>query len=228
LTEVEADLGARLNPERQLARLEGRRAKRFRQVSELHRPRGNVLSHQEVCGKTQLQARGSLAGLRTCQSKAVVERLRSSAAEQHLRLARVRVSVAAAPSEDSLVTANLPRRLQVWVQVNREAQKNADNPESIDLQPHRPQVQVRAKREVEEREGKVRMVNLAASREAQRLLQLSAGKRRRSAERKRARGPRRHEDRNNFLLNYLSGPGAKSGAVLLRVSCRASVSDTSL
>jgi len=101
----------------------------------------------------------------------------------------------------------------VRVLVNREAQKNADNPESIDLQRHRLPVQVRAKREVEEREGKVPMVNLAASQQGERLLHLSAGKRSRSAERKRARGRRRHEDHNNFLLNYLSGPGTKSGAV---------------
>ena len=83
--------------------------------------------------------------------------------------------------------------------MNREAEKNADNLESIDLRPHHLRVQVRAKREVEEREGKVPMVNLAASQEVERLLQLSTGKGSRSAERKRARGPRRHEDHNNCL-----------------------------
>ena len=94
-----------------------------------------MASHQEACVKAQLQARGSLAGLlRTSESEAVVERPRFSAAEQQrLQLARVLQSVAAAQSEDSLVIANLPRRLQVRVLVNREAQKNADNPESIDL-----------------------------------------------------------------------------------------------
>ena len=173
-----------------------------------------MASHQKVCVKAQLQARGSLAGLRTSQSEAVVERPRFSAAEQQrLQLARVLQSVAAAQSEDSLVTVNLPRRLQVRVLVNREAQKNADNPESIDLQPHHLPVQVRAKREVQKREGKVPMVNLAASQEGERLLQLSAGKgSSRSAERKRARGPHRHEDHNNFLLIVLAAPEQKSGA----------------
>jgi hypothetical protein len=97
--------------------------------------------------------------------------------------------------------------------VKHEAEKNADNPESINLRPHRLPVQVQAKREVEEREGRVRRVNLAVSQELERLLQLSAGKGSRSAERKRARGPHRHEDHNNFLLIYLGGPGKKiSGA----------------
>jgi hypothetical protein len=69
-------------------------------------------------------------------------------------------------------------------------------------------VQVRAKRKVEEREGKVPMVNLAASQEADRLrlLQLSADKGSPSAERKRARGPHRHEDHNNFLLIVVAAP----------------------
>jgi len=76
---------------------------------------------------------------------------------------------------------------------NREAEKNAGNPDSIDLRPHRLPGQVQAKREVEERPGKVPMVNLAASQEVERLLQLSTGKGSRSAERKRARGPHRHD-----------------------------------
>src|SRR5207248_5260446 len=151
LSEVEADLAARLNPGPQPARLEEHRAKRFRQVSELHRPRRNMASHQKVCVKAQLQARGSLAGLlRTSQSEAVVERPRFSAAEQQrLQLARVLQSVAAAQSEDSLATASLACLLRALVQVNREAEKNADNPESIDLRPHRLPAQVRAKREVQ-------------------------------------------------------------------------------
>jgi hypothetical protein len=152
-----------------------------------------MASHQEVCGKALLQARGSLADLQTYQSKAVAERPRPSAAE-HRQPARVRLNVAAAQSADSLVL-----RLRVWVPVNREAQKNSDNPESINLRPHRLPVQVQAKREVEEREGKVPMVNLAASQEAERLLQLSGDKGSRSAERKRARGLHRHEDHNNCL-----------------------------
>jgi hypothetical protein len=139
-------------------------------------------SHQEA-GKAQLQARGSLAGLRTLQSKVAVERPRPYAVAQ---------------SED-----NLARRLRKRVPVNCEAEKNAVNLESIDLRPHRLPVQVRAKREVEEREGKVPMVNLAASQKAERLLRPSTGKGSRSAERKRARGPHRREDHNNFLLMSL-------------------------
>lgn len=151
-----------------------------------------MASHQEACGKAQLQARGSLAGLRTLQSKAVVKRPRFSAAEHRLQLAQVRMSVAAAQSSDSLGMASLARRLRSRVPVNRGSEKNADNPESIDLLPHRLPVQVQAKREVP-------MVNLAASQEVERLLQLSTGKGSRSAERKRARGPHRHEDHNNCL-----------------------------
>jgi hypothetical protein len=150
-----------------------------------------VASHQEACGKAQLQARGSLASLRTCQSQAVAERPRSSAAEHRLQPAKVRVSVAAAQSEDSLA-----RRLRVQGPVKGKAEKNADSPESIDLRRHRLSVQVQVKREVEEREAKVPTVNLAASQEADRLLQLRTGKRNRSAERKRARGPHRREDHN--------------------------------
>jgi hypothetical protein len=113
----------------------------------------------------------------------------------------VRVSVAAAQSEDSLA------RLRVQGPVKGKAQKNADSPESIDLRRHRLSVQVQVKREVEEREAKVPMVNLAASQEAERLLQLRAGKRNRSAERKRARGP--HRRGHNKLVNFRGGSGAK-------------------
>jgi len=151
----------------------------------------------------------------------VVERPRSSAPEHLLQPAQVLVSVAAAQSEDSLATASLARRLRELVQVNREPEKN--NPDSIDLRPHRLPVQVQAKREVEGREARVRMVNLAASQEADRLrlLQLSAGKRSPSAERKRARVPHRHEDHNDFLLITLAAPEQKPGPLFLRVCCRA-------
>ena len=121
LSEVGADLAARLNPGPQPARLEGHRAERLRQVSEFHRPRRNLTGHQEA-DKARHQARGGLADLRTCQSKPVVEHPSSSAAEQRLQAAQVLVSVAAAQSADSLA-----RRLLLLVQVNREAEKNADN-----------------------------------------------------------------------------------------------------
>ena len=121
LSEVGADLAARLKPGPQPARLEGHRAERLRQVSELHLPQRNLASHQKA-DKARLQARGGLADLRACQSKAVVEHPRSSAAEHRLQAAQVRVGVAAAQSADSLA-----RRLLLLVQVNREAEKNADN-----------------------------------------------------------------------------------------------------
>ena len=198
---------ARLRPGQKPARLKAHRAKWLRQVSELHRPRRDMASHQEACDKAQLQVRGSLAGLRTCKSKIVVGRPRSSAAEHRLLPAQALVSVAAAHSADSLA-----RRLQVRVQVKREADKNADNPESTDLRRHHLPVQVQAKREVQEREGKVPMVNLAANQEPERLLLLSAGKCNLNGERKKARGPHRHEDHNNFLLIVLAAPEQKSGA----------------
>ena len=108
-----------------------------------------------------------------------------------------------------------------------KAEKNAGNPESIDLRRHRLPAQVRAKHAAEEREGKVRMVNLQANQEPERLLLLSAGKRSRSMERKKAREPHRREDHNNFLLITLAAPEQKPEPLFLRV-CRASVSDANL
>jgi hypothetical protein len=66
------------------------------------------------------------------------------------------------------------------------------------------------------------MVNLAVSQEAQHLLQLSAGKGSRSAERKKARGHHPHEDHNNFLLITLAAPERKFLGLLffVRVFCR--------
>jgi hypothetical protein len=81
----------------------------------------------------------------------------------------------------------------VPVPVKREVQKSEANPESTDLRPRHLPVQVRAKREVDEKEGQALMVShLAGSQEAERLLlRLSRGRGNRSAERKRARGLRR-------------------------------------
>jgi hypothetical protein len=141
-----------------------------------------------------------------CQNKAVVGRPRSSAAEHHLQPAKVRVSVAAAQSEDSQA-----RRLRVPLPVEDKAEKNADSPESVDLRRHRLPVQVRAKHAADEREGRVRMVNLPVNQEPERLLPLSAGKRSRSTERKKERGPHRREDHNNFLLITLAAPEQKPG-----------------
>jgi len=89
-----------------------------------------MASHQEACVKAQLQARGSLAGLRTSQCEAVVERPRFSAAEQQrLQLARVLQSGAAAQSVDCLAMVSLERRLRGPLPVNREAEKNVGSPD---------------------------------------------------------------------------------------------------
>jgi hypothetical protein len=134
----------------------------------------------------------------------------------------VRVPGEVAQSEDSLATASLARRLRVRVPVKDKAEKNADSPESIDLRRHRLPVQVRVKHAADERQGKVRMVNLAANQEPERLLLLSAGKRSRSVERKKAREPHRREVHNNFLLITLAAPEQKPETLFLR-GCRASV-----
>jgi hypothetical protein len=107
------------------------------------------------------------------------------------------VSVAAAQSEDSQA-----RRLRVRLPVKDKAEKNAGNPESIHLRRHRLPVQVRAKRAADEKEGRVRMVNLPVNQEPERLLLLSAGKRSRSMERKKARGPHRREDHNRGSRHF--------------------------
>jgi hypothetical protein len=161
----------------------------------------------------QLRARGS--SLQTLQSKVAAKLSELSATEHRFQPAQVRVSLVAGQSEDSLAgTASLARHLRVRVLANRGAEKNADNPESINLRPHRLPVRVRAKREVEEREGKVPMVNLAASQKPARLLRLSVGNDSRSVARKRARGLHRHADHNNSLLIILAAPEQKSGAAL--------------
>jgi hypothetical protein len=103
--------------------------------------------------------------------------------------------VAAAEQSES----NLARRLWVRVPVNREAEKSVDNLASIDLRPRRLPVLLRAKREVEERAGKVPTVNLAGSQGAERQLRLSKGRGRgsQSAERKRKRGLHRQGHNNS-------------------------------
>jgi hypothetical protein len=113
-------------------------------------------------------------------------------------------------------TLNLARHLLVQGLAKAEGEKSEAKRESIDLQARRLPAQVQAKREAEERGGKAPMVNLAASQEVERLLQLSTGKGSRSAERKRARGPRRHEDHNNFSLIILAAPEHKSGAAFVQ------------
>jgi hypothetical protein len=127
------------------------------------------------------------------QSRVGLERWKLNAGGRHPQLVRVHRNVAPEQSE-----GNLARRLRVRVPANREAEKSEVNRESIDLQPRRLPVLVRAKREVEESAGKVPMVNLGGSQGAERQLLLSKdrGRGSRSAERKKKRGLHR-QDRNN-------------------------------
>ena len=74
-------------------------------------------------------------------------------------------------------TLNLARHLAVQGPARREAEKSVeDNLAPINLQLRRPPVQVRAKREADEREGRTSMVDLAASQRVERKLRLSAFK----------------------------------------------------
>lgn len=112
-----------------------------------------------------------------------------SAAGRHRRRDPVRVSVAAAQSEDSRQAMVSPAcRPLVQVPEKDEPEESEVNRESIDPQPRRPPVQVPAKREEEGREGRAPMVNLVGSQEALRLRLLRAAKANRSGERKKERG----------------------------------------
>jgi hypothetical protein len=141
-----------------------------------------------------------------------------SAARHHQQPVPVRVSVAAAQSEDNQATASLarhhlvaqvpesreaeksadsralvnlqPLRLLVQAQAKREAEDSPDNLAPINLQPRHQPVQVPVRREVEvdARESKPSAVNLPRSLKAERKLHLSAGRDNRSVERKRERG----------------------------------------
>ncbi len=117
-----------------------------------------------------------------------------------------RLSVAAAElSEDNRATANLARHLAVQRLASREAGKSADNLAPVNLQVRHLPVRVWAKREADHREGRVPMVNLPDSQEAQHQLRLSKGKG--NPQRKKERGLRRRG--RNQLVNFRGGSGAK-------------------
>jgi hypothetical protein len=118
---------------------------------------------------------------RTLLSKVAVKLSNPSGAhhrhQQQLQLLQqVRGSLAADQSEDSL-----------------------PNLAFVNLQPRRQPQRVRAKREADNKEVRVHMVNLADSVQAERRLRPSVGRDNRSVERKKARGPR-HQDRDNHWL----------------------------
>ena len=111
-------------------------------------------------------------------------------------------------------TLNLARHLAVQGPARRAAEKSAeDNRAHINLQPRRLPVQVRAKREADEREGRTSMVDLAASQRVERKLRLSAFKDNWSVERKRERGLQRRG--HNYLVNFRGGSRAKVPEPLL-------------
>lgn len=139
---------------------------------------------------------------RTHQIK-VAARLSEATVAGHLRQpAPVRVSVAAAQSEDSRpATVSPARHLLVQDLAKGEAGKSEVNRESINLQPRRLQRRVRAKREAEEKEDRGLMVNPAGNQEAERLRRLSAARaNNKNVERRKARGhhPRGHSNACQF------------------------------
>ena len=121
-------------------------------------------------------------------------------------------------------TLNLARHLAVQGPARREAEKSVeDNLAPTNLQLRRPPVQVRAKREADERKGRTSMVDLMASQRVERKLRLSAFRDNRSVGRKRERRLQRRG--HNYLVNFSGGSRAKSsGAACLdkQVSCSGS------
>ena len=111
-------------------------------------------------------------------------------------------------------TLNLARHLAVQGPARREAEKSVeDNLAPINLQLRRPPVQVRAKREADERKGRTSMVDLMASQRVERKLHLSAVRDNRSVERKRERGLQRRG--HNSPFNFRGGSRAKVPEPLL-------------
>jgi hypothetical protein len=155
--------------------------------------------HREVL------ARPSLQGESEVELKAPAHRL---------QLAPLRTSGAAEQSEDSPATASLARLLLVRVLVKDEAQRSEANRESKNLRLRRLAARAPVKRELEEREGKAPMVNLADRQEAGRLLQLSRGKGNQSAERKRERALHRLQGHDDFSVTVLAALEKFSGPLL--------------
>jgi hypothetical protein len=168
------------------------------------------MARRKEGGSARRQDLDKLVVPRTFQIKVKVELWELSAVlQQRHQSALAPMSVAAAQSADSLATANLPRRLRVRVPVK----ESVDDLACANLQPPPLPVQVQAKREDQKREGKVPMLDLPGSPEAEGQLRLSKGRGNRSAERKRARGlPRRD---HNYLANFRGGSGARFRGPLL-------------
>jgi hypothetical protein len=148
-----------------------------------------------------------LVARRTLLSERAVKVSDLSNARQPHRPVPVRPRVTAELSEDSRATANLARHLAVQGLTRRAEQKSVDNLAPINLQPRHLPVQVRVKREVDHRQGRVPTVNLSGSREAGRKLHLSAGRDNRRVGRKKGRGLQRRG--HNYLVNFRGGFEAK-------------------
>jgi len=116
---------------------------------------------------------------------------------RHPQPVPVRASVAVPQSEASRpATDDLVRHLVVRVLVRREPEKSVGNKVPLNRQPRRLPVEVKAMREVEEREGKAPLVNPVDSQEVERRLPPSKGRGNRNAERKREREHHRQVGRN--------------------------------
>ena len=183
-----------LSPERQRApqaHLSGRRLNpsdhRRHRLSRVRRKQADLLQppnpHRLVAPRTPL-------------SEGAVKVSELNVAGHRHQPVPVRVSVAAGLSEAHRATVNLARHLAVQGSASHEAEKSADNLAPINLQVRRLPAQVRAKREADERAGKVPVVNLLGSQRVEHQLRLSKG--RRNPQRKKERGLQR-QGRNKIL-----------------------------
>ena len=178
-----------LSPERQpapRARLSGRRPN----PSDHRRHRLSRVSRKQA-GLPQPPNLNRLVAPRRLPSQGAVKVSDLSVARRHPLPVPVRVSLAAELSENNRATANLARHLAVQDPARHEAEKSADNLAPINLQVRCLPVRVRAKRQADERAGKVPMLNLLGSQRVERKLNLSAARDNRSVERKRERGLQR-------------------------------------
>ena len=195
-----------LSPEQQpapWAHLSGRRFNpsdhRHHRLSRVNRKRARLPRRPNL---------DKLVAPRTLLSEGAVKVSGLNVAGHHHQQVPVRVSVAAELSEANRATANLACHLAVQGPAGHEAWKSADNLAPLNLQARHPPVRARAKREADERAGKVPMLNLLGSQRVGRKPHPSAVRYNRSVGRKRERGLHRR-GRNKLLVNFLSGSGAK-------------------
>lgn len=175
------------------AHLSGRRFN----PSDHRRHRLTRVSRKQA-GLTRLPNPHRLVAPRTLLSEGAVKVSELNVAGHHLQRVPVPVSVAAELSEDNRAIANLLRHLGVQCPARHQAEKSADNLAPKNLQVRHLPVQVRAKREADERACPLPMVSLPGSQRVERKLHLSAVRDNRSVERKRERGLQRQG--RNYLV----------------------------